>query len=195
MYGYIFCIAILTCVIACEHADRAVLVPVVDLIDEFERAEKRPSGGFRVPAHTANGVTLPAIVMPIPSRVTWRVLLPRGGLLRTSVTRAGAVPGTSGVPPLRLRIGIADDRIYETLTEITPAPEQRGWIDLRIDLSAYAGWKWSLFYRPDRILWSLVLAADGAPGQGSVVWGTSEIVTDRKAAREYAARRRDMTAK
>lgn len=172
-----------------------MLVPVVDLIDEFERAEKRPSRGFRVPAHTADGVTLPAIVMPIPSRVTWRVPLPRAGLLRTSVTRAGAVPGTIGVPPVRFRIGIADDRIYETLTAIAVAPEQRGWIDLRVDLSAYAGWKWSLFYRPDRIRWSLVLAADGAAAEERVVWGASEIVTDRRAAREYAARRRDLTAK
>jgi hypothetical protein len=172
-----------------------VLVPVVDLIDEFERAEKRPSGGFRVPAHTADGLTLPAIVMPIPSRVTWRLPLPRGGLLRTSVTRADAVPGTIGMPSVRFRIGIADDRIYEGLTEITVAPEQRGWIDLRVDLAAYAGWKWSLFYRPDRVLWNLVLAADGAAGDATVVWGAPEIVTDRRAAREYAARRRDMVAK
>lgn len=168
-----------------------MLVPVVDLIDEFERAEKRPPEGVRVPAHTAGGLTLPAIVMPIPSRVTWRLPLPRGGLLRTSVARANAVPGTVGVPPVRFRIGIADDRIYEGLTEITVAPEQHDWIDLRVDLSAYAGWKWSLFYRPDRILWNLVLAADGAGGETRVVWGASEIVTDRRAAREYAARRRN----
>ena len=48
MYGYILCIALLTCITACERADRAVLVPVVDLIDEFERAEKRPPEALKI---------------------------------------------------------------------------------------------------------------------------------------------------
>ena len=59
-----------------------------------------------------------------------------------------------------------------------------------MDLSAYAGWKWSLFYRPDRTIWHLVLATDpvdGAPA--TLLWGTPEIVTDAASAREYAARR------
>ena len=127
--------------------------------------------------------------MPVPSRVTWRFPLPRDGVLHTFVAVAGAAPGTSRAP-VRFRIGIADDRIYEGLTEITLTPEERGWIDLRADLSAYAGRKWSLFYRPDRIIWNVVLAADaGGNGGAMAVWGSPEIVTDARAAREYAARR------
>lgn len=146
---------------------------------------------MRVAAHTIDGVTRPAIVMPVPSRITWRLPLPRRGVLRTFVARADPAAATAASSaPVRFRIGIADDRIYEGLTEITAMPEHPGWIELRADLSAYAGWKWSLFYRPDRIAWNVVLAADAlAAGEAKVVWAGSEIVTDVAAAREYAGRR------
>jgi hypothetical protein len=65
-----------------------------------------------------------------------------------------------------------------------------GWVELGADLSAYAGVKWSLFYRPDRITWRVVLSADtveGAPA--SAVLGSPEIVTDGAGAKEYIARR------
>ncbi|MGH9371214.1 MAG: hypothetical protein ACRD15_06755, partial [Vicinamibacterales bacterium] len=60
-------------------------------------------------------------------------------------------------------------------------------------LSAYAGFKWSLFYRPDRITWRVVLATD-AVGSGSprAIWGSPEIVTDHRSAREYVTRRREL---
>jgi hypothetical protein len=73
------------------------------------------------------------------------------------------------------------------------APGAREWTDLRVDLSAYAGWKWSLFYRPDRIVWRLVLAADAVDnGTATVLWGEPRVETDTESAREYVARRRRM---
>jgi hypothetical protein len=63
-------------------------------------------------------------------------------------------------------------------------------VDLRTDLSAYAGFKWSLFYRPDRTTWRLVLAADAVAGvPGRAVWGRPEIVADEASAKEYVAAR------
>jgi len=192
MYGYMLCVAGLISIAGCERSAGTVPVRVIDLIEEFERAEQRPPRGHRIPAHTAGNVTRPAIVMPVPSRVTWRLPLPRNGSLRTFVAVDDAAPGVSR-GAVRFRMGIADDRIYEGLTALTVTPEQRGWIGFEADLSAYAGRKWSLFYRPDRIIWNVVLAADpGGAGGAMAVWGAPEIVTDARAAREYAARRREL---
>ena len=110
---------------------------------------------------------------------------PRSGsrIPPTGIQRGGA----------RLRVGISDDRTYEPLTQVVLSPDARGWTDLRADLSAYAGWKWSLFYRPDRIVWRLVLAADAIDtAPATVLWGEPQIETDTESAREYAARRQRM---
>ena len=62
--------------------------------------------------------------------------------------------------------------------------------DSRADRSAYAGRKWSVFYRPERIVWRLVLAADATEtAPATVVWGQPQIETDTESAREYMARR------
>jgi hypothetical protein len=169
-------------------------VRVIDLLDEFDRAERRPIPGVEAPAHLVGGIARPAIVMPVPSRVTWSVPLPRRGLLRTHVVLTQAAAGQPA-SPAGVRIGISDDRIYETLLQTIVTPDQNRWMDLTADLSAYAGWKWSLFYRPDRVTWRIVLAADaGGGGPAFVVWGSPEIVTDNVAAKEYAERRRRMHA-
>jgi len=167
-------------------------VPAVDLIQEFDRAEQRPSTGVRIAMHTAAGVTRPAIVTPAPSRVTWRLPLPRRATLRASLALEG-LPSEASPSPVRFRVGISDDRVYEGLDAIAVPSDRRGWADLRVDLSAYAGWKWSLFYRPDRVTWHLVLAVDAPPGGPLLaVWGSPEIVTDARGLNEYGARRRDL---
>jgi hypothetical protein len=170
-------------------------VPAVDLIRDFARADHRPPTGFRVGVHTAGGVTRPALVMPAPSRVTWHLPLPRRALLRAALALA---PVPSEAPPssVRFRVGISDDRVYEGLDAITITPDRADWADLRVDLSAYAGWKWSLFYRPDRLVWHLVLAVDApAGGAGMAVGGSPEIVTDARGLKEYGRRRRESLAR
>jgi hypothetical protein len=167
-------------------------VPAVDLIREFGHAEHRPPSGVRVAVHTAGGITRPAIVVPVPSRVIWGLPLPRRATLRASLALE---PVTSELTPfpVRFRVGISDDRVYEGLDAITIPPDRRGWADLRVDLSSYGGWKWSLFYRPDRVTWRLVLAVDGpADGPLLAVWGSPEIVTDVRGLNEYGGRRREL---
>ena len=177
----------------CSGSVEGIPVRVIDLLNEFDRAERRPVPGLEAPAYELAGVARPAIVMPVPSRVTWSFPLPRRGVLRTSAALAPATPGGTP-PPARFRIGISDHRIYEGLTEKV-LTDRDGWVEFRVDLSAYAGWKWSLFYRPDRITWNLVLAADaGGDGPATAVWAAPEIVTDATAAREFAARRQQMHA-
>ncbi len=168
----------------CAPSTPSAPVRVVDFIRELDHAEKRPPAGFIVASREIDGVTRPVITAAVPSRLTFALPLPRHGVLRALVAPAEA---TSAI---RLRVGVSDDRIYEGLAELTLVPGRPAWTDLRVDLSAYAGWKWSLFYRPDRTIWHLVLATDpvdGAPA--TLLWGTPEIVTDAASAREYAARR------
>lgn len=173
----------------CRPHDDPVAVSVIDLIRQFDRAEKRPAAGFQIAVYSVGGIAHPAIFAPVPSRFTCALPLPRSGMFHAYVALADPPPGAPAAPA-RIRIGISDHRVYEGLTEAMLTPGARGWIDIRADLSGYAGWKWSLFYRPDLVTWRLVLAADsmgGAPA--TAVWGLPEVLTDTQSAREYAARR------
>jgi hypothetical protein len=64
-----------------------------------------------------------------------------------------------------------------------------GWIRLSADLSRYAGWQWSLFYRPERHDWRIILAAVreiGTPAQA--FWAVPGIDTDEESARRFTVR-------
>jgi hypothetical protein len=167
---------------ACSEPRNTTPVAAVDLLRSFDRAEKRPAAGFDVSAYDLAGVSRAAIVAPVPSRAIWSLALPRRGVFRAFV----AVHGRTGSGSVRVRVGISDDRIYEGLTEAVLTSGEPRWVEVRADLSAYAGFKWSVFYHPDRITWRIVLASDtiaGAPG--SVLWGTPQILTDTDSALEY----------
>jgi hypothetical protein len=101
------------------------------------------------------------------------------------IAMAGANPA-----PTRFRIGVSDDRIYEALVDRTlTSADAHEWTDIQADLSAYAGWKWSLFYRPERQRWRLVLSTDVVTGPPSqAVWGAPGIDADVESAKEYRAR-------
>jgi hypothetical protein len=157
----------------------------VDFIKEFHRADGRPSGAFAIADHLAGGTPRPAIVGPAPSRIIWVLPIPRRGVFQTHVAASGA--------PVRLRVGVSDARIYEQLAEVTVEPDA-AWSGLSADLSAYAGWKFSLFYRPDGLQWRLNLSVDAAAGTpGRVAIGSPEIVASRANALEYSARRARIT--
>jgi hypothetical protein len=189
MPRYIHCLLILFICPAC-HSAAPPAVTSVDLIREFDGAEKRPPELYRISEHRAGDTARPAIVAPAPGRLTFSLPLPRRAIFQAAVALADPAPGTVAAP-VRMRIGISDHRTFEGLTEVTLTPGESGWREFRADLSAYAGRKWSLFYRPDRVTWRLVLAADAIGGIPAVVaWGAPAIVTDNNSAREYAARRR-----
>src|SRR5205085_2817899 len=129
-------------------------------IHDVQGAQQRPSGGARVTTQSFGGVVRPAILTSVPSRVTWALPVPRRGIFRTYLAVADA-PGEAPAPgnprpSISFRVGISDHRTYETLA-VVPG-DGRGWTELRVDLSGYAGWQWSIFYRPDRTNWNLVLA-------------------------------------
>ena len=174
-------------VAACRQSTGEVPVQVVDLVREFDLAEKRPRTGFQITSYSAGGVVRPAIVMPVPSRVIWSLPLPRHGRFRAFLSLSS---GGNPAAAIRFRFGVSDFRTYEGLAQETITAAQPGWVDFRTDLSAYAGRKWSLFYRPDRVTWRVVLAADVVgEGPAAAVWGSPEILTDVPAAKEYVTRR------
>jgi hypothetical protein len=185
---YIPVLVILLFISACGPRPDPVPVPVVDLTRCFEHADKRPATGFTMTAYSDAGDTHPSIVATVPSRFTCALSMPRRARFHAYVALAGQSGGTAAASA-RVRIGISDDRIYEQLAERTLTPGDTRWIDVSADLSAYAGWKWSLFYRPDRMIWRLVLATDWLAAPSTVVWGLPQILSDAASAREYAARR------
>jgi hypothetical protein len=152
----------------------------VDLIKEFDRAEKRPPDGYTIATHLAGDMRRPAIMAPAPGRITWTLPLPRRAVLRA------AVAGTADVP-------VSDARIYEALAQ-TVVTAGSGWSMLTADLSAYASWKFSLFYRPERLSWNVNVSLDAIGGvPAPVAVGTPEILTDYAGAVEYARRKRRLT--
>jgi hypothetical protein len=185
MNRYVLSIVVVILCAGCRHVENAP-VPVVNLIREFDNAEKRPISGFEIETREIDGHVRPSIVVPVPSRLTIALPLPRRGVLRAFAS----IDPNSFAAPVRLRVGVSDNRVYERLTDVDLAPGDGQWTPVRTDLSAYAGWKWSLFYHPERVVWHVVLAADaigGAPTRA--IWGSPEIITDAEAAKEYSARR------
>src|SRR5262245_40128616 len=185
MNRHVLSIVVVILCTGCRHVENAP-VSVVNLIREVDKAEKRPVDGFEITTREIDGQVCPSIVVPVPSRLTIALPLPRHGVLRAFAS----IDPDSPAAAVRLRVGVSDHRIYERLTDIDLTPGDRHWIPVRTDLSAYAGWKWSLFYHPERVVWHVVLAADaigGAPTRA--IWGSPEIVTDSGSAKEYSARR------
>ena len=78
------------------------------------------------------------------------------------------------------RIGISDDRRYDQLAKITlgaSGTQSRAWQSVVIDLGAYSGWQWSLFYRPWERTWRVIFSADGELG-GHIAWARP-VITGR----------------
>lgn len=174
---------------ACAPADPSP-VRIVDLVRDFRDAEARPSrAAFEVADVSVSGQSLPTIRTIAPSRLIFVLPVPRRSTFAARVAIEGGVDGTPP-QPLRFRVGVSDDRIYEQLSDVLLTPGvQAGWTELRADLSAYAGWQWSLFYRPEERRWRLVLSTDAVSGvRARGVWGAPGIDGDRSAAREHVDR-------
>jgi hypothetical protein len=167
-----FLLAVLVLPSACRR-ERAVPA-AVDLLAELPRSERRaalPVDDAIAVTHVGAGTDVqPALMTAAPARVTFSVALPPRPRLVTAVAMAPDAEGRFGAGA-RARIAIAD-RVHEQLfaRDITPpASGALEWHPVEVDLSAYHGWQWSLFYRPTGKVWRLVLSADATPG-GTLVW-------------------------
>ena len=149
--------------------------------------ERRPlHGSFELKEHTFAGQPRASLVVPPESRVTWKLFVPHRGRLQMFVAFAEASAASVAV-----RVGVSDNRIYTTLMEqpITSAEAARGWVPVNVDLSEYAGRKWSLFYRPDERKWQIIVGTHVLAGSVSNVYlGSPILMTDVEGAWEYLRR-------
>ncbi len=162
-------------------------VRVIDLLREIDHAETRPAGGtFEIAEHTLGSGTATSLSVPAPSRIIWTLRFPRRATFHAQIAAPALPPG--GI--VTFRVGVSDDRIYERVAQAAVTGATAGWTPLGADLSAYAGWKWSLFYRPESHPWRLVLSADTNGVTTRALWGSPGIDTDRARAREFARQKR-----
>lgn len=117
----------------------------------------------------------------------WPLFVPRRARLHVFA----GVPGASGPAAVAVRVGISDERRYETLHEqiVTSVECAAGWVPVEADLSAYAGRKFSLFFRPDERKWNVIIATQPVEGSAAfVALGEPGIDADLESAREYRQR-------
>jgi hypothetical protein len=156
----------------------------IDLLNELPAAEERGGGppdangaSIHLDIITIGGSTKPALVTRAPARVTWSVhLVGRHPILTTAIALLPDVDGTSTSGAIA-RIAIIGGRSYDELARVAPETSGSAWTPIVIDLSNYAGWRWSLFYQPYRMTWKLIFSADATP-RGRVAW--AEPIIDMK---------------
>jgi predicted small lipoprotein YifL len=168
MRSRVVLLAVMTCgMLACGRG--GPLEPPVDLVDTFPTAERRPAtASFDVAATAIGGESHRAIATPGISRVTWQLHIPARAVLTTAIALKPEAWTEQGNGVL-FRIGVAEGRTYEELFTRLVDPfhvvEDRRWIPVTVDLSAYGGFKWSLFYHPSRLTWRVIFNTNaGQPG-------------------------------
>jgi hypothetical protein len=158
----------------------------VDLLRQFEHAERRPQHGhFEFREHTLGGISRATLLVPGESRIIWQTFVPHRGRLQVFVAFPAEASGSVAV-----RVGVSDNRIYNTVAETTIATANRtAWVPVDADVSLYAGRKWSLFYRPDETKWRIILGTHVLAGTvANVYLGAPALVTDVEGAREFLRR-------
>ena len=155
-------IALAAVAAGCRESDPAQALPL-DLVSRAAAAAIQPTpASLREAVVVIGGVSVPALLMTSPARLTWDVRFSERAELVASIALApsGDVAVRQGVV---VRLGLSDGRTYDELLR-TRLASDAVWQDIRLDLSPYSGWKWSLFYQPSRITWRLIVNADQAPG-------------------------------
>ncbi len=156
----------------------------VDLLVQFPTAEKRSSvdvaQAFSVGQQTINGETRQSIYMHPTSRLTFsRVLIPDDARLQGWIAvkeEAWTAKESDGV---LFRFAVSDGRLYDELLNQHVDPAQnandRRWVPIDVDLSAYAGQQVDLIFNTN----------SSVPGRGDnaaydfAVWGAPAIAIRR----------------
>lgn len=151
-------------------------IPAVRMISIFDAAEKRPAADqFQVVDAVLDGESRQAIATPPDSRLTYKVRIPDDAWLRVAVgtrTESWSQEGNG----VLFFVGVSDGRSFEDLFKQHVNPFQnagdRKWIQVWVDLSAYAGEEVELIFN----------TRAGPEGQAAdtrhdqPLWGDPEIV-------------------
>jgi hypothetical protein len=161
----------------------------IDLLDELSRADVRPAGHrddtVRVDDVAMAGDRRQSLSAAVPSRVTFHVRIPRKAVFSALLGVDRLAPADTRKPPdgVAFHLGISDGRTYEELLARTVlASDANAWTPVMVDLGGYAGWQWSLFYRPSTIQWQIVMNAypvGGGAGRLRALWAAPMILGDR----------------
>jgi hypothetical protein len=149
----------------CGSANPSAPLPR-DLIHELSAARLQPPDFIRVADTTVAGATVNGLVMRAPSRVTWTMRFPERAQVTGDVAFVPDAASATALSGVTVRIGVSDERTWEELLRV---PASAAWQHVRVDLTPFSGWKWSLFYQPSRRDWRVVVNADATPG-GTIVW-------------------------
>jgi hypothetical protein len=143
---------------------------------EMRRSDLPLDAAYNVGDHAINGETRKAIYMHPTSRLTFtKVLIPDDARLQLylGVKQEAWDKASDGV---LFRFGVSDGREYEGLLSqhVDPAhnPNDRRWIPVDIDLSAYAGQQVDLIFNTN----SSVPGAGDNPSFDFAVWGSPAVV-------------------
>ena len=121
--------------------------------------------GARQEFAPTEGGPAPAVFMTAPARVTWTLQFPETAEV---AARVAIIDGGTSGQGVTVRLGLSDNRRYHELLRepVPPRPPNSPpvWRTIRVNLSEYSGWKWSLFYQPSRLKWRLIVNADATPG-------------------------------
>jgi hypothetical protein len=160
---------------------RTVDIASIDLVQAFDAAEKRTDRAsleqaFSVQEVDIGGTTKRAIYAHPTSRIIWRLEIPDGAWLRTSLGLKPEVWDQEGDGVL-FRIGVSDGRVYEELLNQLVDPignlDDRRWIPVVLDLSGYGGTEVEVIFNTNT----------GLPGTPDsrydwAVWGEPEIYVE-----------------
>lgn len=164
-----------SCLAAMAASCAAPPAAPIDLIAALPSAERRAGGNVDDAVRTTpmqfGADHEPVLLLRAPARVIWTVKFPARSALSASASMAAGEDGRPG-PGVTLRLGLSDDRHYDGLLSMPIAPD-REWRPVTLDLGRYSGWQWSLFYRPSKITWKLILNVDATPGGTLALRGLS----------------------
>jgi len=150
--------------------------PSIDLIATFDTAVKKPSEGkFEIIDADLNGEKKRAIFTAPPSRMIWKVRVPEDGWIKTYLGMRPESWDQEGDGVL-FRIGVSDGRAFEDLLTLHVDPfhkkEDRRWIQVAVDVSAYAG-------EEVEVIFNTNVSVPGKPDDArsdTALFGTPEIV-------------------
>ena len=150
----------------------------VDLLTQFETADRRPAGGtFSVVDATLNGESKKAISVPAGSgtRITWKVRVPDDGWLKVDLGLKPEAWDKEG-DGVKFLVLVSDGKASEELFSqiVNPFGNQadRRWIPVMVDLSAYGGEEVDLMF-------NTYASPPGKPADDRndmPLWGAPEIV-------------------
>jgi hypothetical protein len=155
----------------------------LDLVAQASTAEFRPAARkaelFKIGPETIGGETRPAIFAHASSRLIFPdVTIPDNGRLRAFVAVRETAWTEDASDGVLFRFGVDDGRYEELLNQhVDPRhnANDRGWLPVDIDLSAYAGQKVKLIFNTNTSV-----PGPGNPDNGAfdqAVWGEPAIIS------------------